>query len=173
MADTLLVAVGRHPVTEDLGLDCSGVQVDGRGFVHVDTRLRTTAKGIFAAGDVAEPLQFTHVAYQSGRIAATNALSHVPRHRFATDNIPWVTFTDPEVARVGVVESAAAEHGGRVMYLPMSEVDRAVTAERTDGFVKIIVGPRPLLRNLAGGRILGKRSSPRGRVRCSLNWFSQ
>ena len=155
VADTLLVAVGRHPVTEGLGLDCPGVQMDGRGLVRVDNRLRTTAKGIFAAGDVAQPLQFTHVAYQSGRIAATNALTHVPRHRFTTDNVPWVTFTDPEVARVGLVESAAVDHGGRVVYLPMSEVDRAVTAERIDGFVKIMVGPRPLLRNLAGGRILG------------------
>ena len=151
----LLVAVGRRPASGGLGLHDAGVEVDGRGFVCVDAQLRTTAKGVFAAGDVAEQLQFTHVAYQTGRIAAANALARVPLRRFDAANVPWVTFTHPEVARVGLTESQAVARGGRVAYLPMSEVDRAITAGRTEGFVKIITGPRPLLRNVAGGRILG------------------
>jgi len=154
-ADSLLVAVGRRPATDGLSLPEAGVRVDSRGFVRVDARLRTTAKGVFAAGDVAESLQFTHVAYQTGRIAAANALTRIPLRRFETGNLPWVTFTHPEVARVGLTEADAVERGGRVAYLPMSEVDRAITAGRTEGFVKLIAGPRPLLRNAAGGRILG------------------
>ena len=154
-ADQLLVAVGRRPATSNLGLDAAGVDVDARGFVTVDSRLRTSAKGIFAAGDVAEALQFTHVAYQTGRIAATNALSHLPTHRFRSASVPWVTFTSPEVARVGMTEAEAAPRGGRVVFVPMTEVDRAITTRQTEGFVKIIAGPRPLLRNVAGGRILG------------------
>jgi len=69
--------------------------------------------------------------------------------------VPRVTFTDPEVARVGLIESQAAARGGQVAFLPMSEVDRAITAGRTEGFVKVIAGPRTVLRGTAGGRILG------------------
>jgi pyruvate/2-oxoglutarate dehydrogenase complex dihydrolipoamide dehydrogenase (E3) component len=154
-ADELLVAVGRKPVTDGLGLDEAGVRVDRRGFIQVDSRLRTTASGIFAAGDVAEHLQFTHVAYETGRMAALNALARVPLHRFRTSSVPRVTFTDPEVARVGITESEAAAQGARVAFLPMTELDRAITAGRTEGFVKIIAGPRPILRRAAGGRVLG------------------
>jgi pyruvate/2-oxoglutarate dehydrogenase complex dihydrolipoamide dehydrogenase (E3) component len=153
--DVLLVAVGRAPATSGLGLEDAGVRLNPSGFVQVDSRLRTTARGVFAAGDVAEPLQFTHVAYETGRIAALNALARVPVHRFRPAAVPWVTFTDPEVARVGVTESEAAARGGRVAFLPMTELDRAITAGRTEGFVKIIAGPRTILRGTAGGRILG------------------
>ena len=154
-ASALLVAVGRTPTTGGLDLGAAGVAVDERGFVGVDDRLRTSAKGVFAAGDVAEPLQFTHVAYETGRIAARNALARLPLRRFHPDRVPWVTFTDPEVARVGLSESDAARSGGRVAFLPMAEVDRAVSAGRTEGYIKIIAGPRPVLGRLAGGRLLG------------------
>jgi pyruvate/2-oxoglutarate dehydrogenase complex dihydrolipoamide dehydrogenase (E3) component len=66
-----------------------------------------------------------------------------------------VTYTSPEVARVGMTESEAASHGGRMAFLPMTEVDRAVTAGQTNGFVKLLAGPRPILRDVGGGRILG------------------
>jgi pyruvate/2-oxoglutarate dehydrogenase complex dihydrolipoamide dehydrogenase (E3) component len=69
--------------------------------------------------------------------------------------MPSVTYTNPEVARVGMTEAEAANHGGRVAFLPMTEVDRAVTAGETSGFVKLIAGPRPGLRSIGGGRILG------------------
>jgi pyruvate/2-oxoglutarate dehydrogenase complex dihydrolipoamide dehydrogenase (E3) component len=153
--DVLLVAVGRAPATSGLGLEDAGVRVDRGGFIQVDSRLRTTARGVFAAGDVAQPLQLTHVAYETGRIAALNALARVPVHRFRPAAVPRVTFTDPEVARVGVTESQAAARGGRVAFLPMTELDRAITAGRTEGFVKVVAGPRTILRGTAGGRILG------------------
>ena len=90
-----------------------------------------------------------------GRLAAGNALRKGVRGRFFTHWIPWTTFTDPEVARVGMTEHEAASHGGRVAYLPLAEVDRAVTDDRTDGYVKLIAGPRRVLRRLAGGRVIG------------------
>jgi pyruvate/2-oxoglutarate dehydrogenase complex dihydrolipoamide dehydrogenase (E3) component len=100
-------------------------------------------------------LQFTHAADEMGRIAVANALSRRPRRRFDPTAVPWVTFTLPEVGRVGMTEADSAGHGGRVAYLPMTEVDRAVAAGETRGFVKLIAGPRPLLGNAGGGRILG------------------
>lgn len=153
--DGLLVAVGRRPVTSGLALDAAGVRVDSRGAVLTDDRLRTSVSGIWAAGDVTGRLPFTHAADEMGRIAATNALSRFGRRRFRSEQVPWVTFTDPEVGRVGMTEAEAASHGGRVAYLPFSEVDRAITEDATDGFVKLIAGPRRGIGNAGGGRLLG------------------
>lgn len=154
-AERLLVTTGRRPVTDGLDLPAAGVQTDERGFIRVNSRLETSSKSVYAAGDVTGMLQFTHAADEMGRTAAFNALRRPLRLRFRTDAIPWVTFTQPEVARVGMTEADAAAHGGRVAFLPMSEVDRAVTAGRTDGFIKLIAGPKTLTRNVAGGRLLG------------------
>ena len=153
-AERLLVAVGRRAATQGLGLDAAGVATRG-GFVRVDSHLQTTAEGIWAVGDVTGLMPFTHAADEMGRIAVANALSRRPRRRFQPSAIPWVTFTAPEVGRVGMTEAEAAHHGGRVAYLPMSEVDRAVAAGDTRGFIKLIAGPRLVLRNTGGGRILG------------------
>lgn len=153
-ADRLLVAVGRRPVTGGLGLEAAGVEVDDRGYIRTDKLLRTTAKGIWAVGDVTGRLPFTHAADEMGRVAVANATARVSYRRFHAEAIPWVTFTSPEVARVGIAE-ADAPKGSRVAFVPMSEVDRAMTAGRTEGFVKLIAGPRPLLRGVGGGQILG------------------
>ena len=153
-AERVLMAVGRRAATDGLGLDTAGVATDG-GFVVVDKYLRTNVPTIWAVGDVTGLLPFTHAADEMGRIAVVNALSRRPRRRFDPSAIPWVTFTAPEVGRVGMTEADAADHGGRVAYLPMSHVDRAVTAGETRGFVKLIAGPRPILRNAGGGRLLG------------------
>jgi pyruvate/2-oxoglutarate dehydrogenase complex dihydrolipoamide dehydrogenase (E3) component len=90
-----------------------------------------------------------------GRIAARNALSRGRKARFRSSWIPWVTFTTPEVARVGMTEAQAASPGGRVAYLPMAEVDRAVASSQTAGFIKLIARPRRLLGDAGGGRIMG------------------
>jgi pyruvate/2-oxoglutarate dehydrogenase complex dihydrolipoamide dehydrogenase (E3) component len=156
--DRLLVATGRRPVTGHLGLEAAGVRLDDRGCIATDRHLATTARGIYAAGDVTGRMPFTHAAFAMGRLAARNALGRAwsPRGAFATSAIPWVVFTDPEVAQVGLTEAQAAAHrGARVAYLPMREADRAVTAGRTEGFVKIIAGPRRVLGNTGGGRVLG------------------
>ncbi len=152
-ADRLLVATGRRPVTDGLALDRAGVLLDDGGHIVTDDHLATTAEGVYAAGDVTGRMPFTHAAFAMGRLAAGNALSR-RRRRYDATATPWVTFTDPEVARVGITE-AAAVRGGRVAHLPMSEMDRAVTAGRTDGFITLIAGPRRLLRHLGGGRIVG------------------
>ena len=153
-AERVLVAVGRQGAIAGLDLDAAGVATD-RGFVRVDKRLATTTSGIWAVGDVTGMLQFTHAADEMGRVAVTNALSRTGRHRFDPEAIPWVTFTSPEVGRVGMTEAEAADHGGRVAYLPMTEVDRAIAAGETRGFIKMIAGPRRLLGNAGGGRVLG------------------
>jgi pyruvate/2-oxoglutarate dehydrogenase complex dihydrolipoamide dehydrogenase (E3) component len=158
-ADRLLVATGRQPVTDSLGLAEAGVRVDERGYIATDRHLATTTRGIYAAGDVTGRMPFTHAAFVMGRLAARNALRRrwVPRGSFATAAMPWVVFTDPEVAQVGQTEAeaATAHPRARVAWLPMSKADRAVTAGRTEGFVKIIAGRRRLLGSLGGGRVLG------------------
>lgn len=157
-AGKLLIAAGRTPHAAGLGLADVGIRLDDRGALAVDTTLATTARGVYAAGDVTGLLPFTHAAYAMGRIAGRNALrKHRPPERFRPAGIPWAVFTDPEVAQAGLTEEQAAAQvpGARVAYLPMREVDRAVTAGRTDGFIKIIAGPRRLAGSLGGGRVLG------------------
>jgi pyruvate/2-oxoglutarate dehydrogenase complex dihydrolipoamide dehydrogenase (E3) component len=156
-ADRLLVAVGRTGATDGMDLDAAGIATD-RGFVVVDNHLATSAPGIWAVGDVTGKMLFTHAAFEMGRVAAANALSaRWRRRRFDSSSIPWVTFTAPEVGRVGLTEAeAAARHGSaRVAMLPMSEVDRAMATGETAGFVKLIAGPRRLARDAGGGRVLG------------------
>lgn len=153
--DELLVAVGRRANTAGLALEEVGVELDEKGFVRTDPRLETTVRGLYAAGDVTGLLPFTHAADEMGRMAASNALRKGFGGRYRTDRTPWVTFTDPEVARVGVTEAEAAAGGGRVAILPLAELDRAVTEGREDGFIKLLAGPRALTRNLFGGRLIG------------------
>lgn len=152
--ERLLLAAGRAPAADDLGLAELRVKLDRRGWVVTDARLATSIKGVYAAGDVTGRTALTHAADEMGRLAAANALGRGPRGRFREEWIPQVIFTDPEVARVGAVEAAAPSRS-RVAYLPLAEVDRAVVAGRTDGFVKITAGPRPVLRRLGGGRVIG------------------
>ncbi len=153
--DAVLVAVGRRPATRGLGLETAGIELTDRGFIATGDDMTTSVEGIYAVGDVAGKVQLTHAADEMGRIAAANALSRRPNTKFRTSWTPWCTFTDPEVARVGMTEHEAAEHGGRVAFLPMSEVDRAITVGEERGFVKLLFGPKALTRNLGGGRVLG------------------
>jgi len=136
----------------------AGVELDERGFVKTDDYLRTTAPNIWSVGDVAGKLQFTHAADEMGRIAVGNAFGSFRQRRFRSERTPWVTFTSPEVGRVGLSEEEAAERfdgAAQVAFLPMTEVDRAVAADETDGFLKVVTGPRWPVGGLAGGRIVG------------------
>jgi len=150
-AEQVLVAVGRRPLTSDLGLATAGIAVDDSGAVVTDDRLRTTADGVWAAGDVTGRMQFTHAAYAMGTLCAVNALGTVPG-TFDTRAIPWVTFTSPEVAQVGLTEAEAAQRhpGAKVATYPMRELDRAIIAGAEDGFVKLVCAPR-------GGRFVPSR----------------
>ena len=154
VVDRLMVATGRVPETDGLGLAQMKVKLDGRGHVRTDHRLMTSLRGVYAAGDVTGRAYLSHAADEMGRIAAGNALGKGPRGRFRESLVPMAVFTDPEVAQVGVTPHEAPP-GSQVAYLPLAELDRAVTDGRTDGFIAIVAGPRRLLRNAGGGRILG------------------
>ncbi len=134
--DQLLVAVGRSPRTRPLGLDAAGVEVDERGFVSVDDRLRTTNPRIWAAGDLTGHPQLTHLAGVHGSTAATNAVLGL-RRTVSTAAVPRVTFTHPEVAAVGV--STEPRPGRDVVYWSHAHVDRAVAEASTSGFTKLVV----------------------------------
>lgn len=156
-ADHVLVAAGRSPVTEGLDVERAGVERDRRGAVVVDDTMATSARGVWAIGDVTGRMQFTHAAGRMAMVATANAFGRRvgPKQRYNETAIPWVTYVDPEVAHVGMTEAEAADHGGRVAWLPLDEVDRALTSGQTDGFVKLIAGPRRLIGNAGGGRLLG------------------
>ena len=158
VVDEVLVAFGRVPVTQGLDLVHAGVQVDGDGNIETDDRMATTAPGIYAVGDVTGRFPFTHGAYAMGLVAVANALGPVGWRRFSARAIPSVTYTDPEVARVGMVEAEAYERWGEravVVELPMRAVDRAVAEDRTEGHVKLVAAPGRVLGRRAGGQIVG------------------
>ena len=164
-AEQLLVATGRHPVTQGLDPGAGGVELDARGFVSTGSGLRTSAPGVYAAGDVTGRALLTHAADEMGRLAVHNAFSRLPRRHFDPSVVPQVTFTDPEVARVGLTEAEAAERAraARVAFLPLSAVDRALAAQRTEGFVKLVAGRRGVLGEVGGGVLLGATIvAPRG-----------
>lgn len=137
--DALLVAVGRAPNVEGLGLEEAGVQVE-RGGVVVDDRLRTTNRRIFAAGDVCSPYKFTHAADFMARIVVQNAL-FLPTARVSRLVVPWCTYTSPELAHVGLSVAEAEREGVAVdTYTQELEgVDRAVLDGDAEGFVRIHV----------------------------------
>jgi len=138
--DQVIAATGRRPDTDDLGLEAVGVALDEKGAVRVDERLRTTGEHVFAAGDVTGALPFTHVAAYHARVAAVNAL-FLTRRKADHRAVPWVTFTDPEVARVGLTEAAARGRYGDgtvVATHDYAELDRAITAGRPYGFAKLV-----------------------------------
>lgn len=143
----LLVAAGRRPSLDGLGLDKAGIAHDARG-ITVDARLRTSNRRVFAIGDIAGGPQFTHVAGYHAGIVIRNALLSLPA-RVDYAALPWVTFLDPEIAHVGLTEAEARAKAGAVTVLqePLARNDRAVTESRTEGFIKVIAGRR--------GRILG------------------
>ena len=162
----LLVAVGRRPATDGMDLDVAGVRIGGHGEVVTDAYLRTSATGVLAAGDCTSTLQFTHVGDAQGRLAARNAFARRPAlpgalggmSAFDDSVVPWVTFTDPEVGRVGMTEQQAYEAYGdraRVAVVALDEMDRPRTASRTDGYLKLVAGPRPVARHEVLDRVVG------------------
>jgi len=136
-ADAILVAVGRSPNVEGLGLEAAGVAYDRKGLT-VDDHLRTTNRRIFGAGDVAQRFQFTHAADHTARIAIRNAL-FFGRARLSALNVPWVTFTHPEVAHVGLTLTEIAERGieTRTFTEQLASNDRAILDGTTDGFARV------------------------------------
>ncbi len=143
----LLVAAGRAPNLGGLGLKAAGIACGPKGIL-VDHGLRTTNRRVYAVGDVVGDLNFTHVANYHAGLVIRNALFRLPvKARY--DAVPWVTFTDPELAQVGLTEDQAKQlgHEIRVLRWPFRENDRAQAGREESGHVKVITGKR--------GRILG------------------
>ncbi len=143
----VLVAAGRRANVQGLDLEKAGIRFSDKG-IEVDARLRTSNKRVFAIGDVAGGLQFTHVAGYHAGIVLKNALFRWPA-KADTRAVPWVTFTAPELAQVGMTEAEAKKSHAdiRILRWPYHENDRAQTEGATDGMVKAVVTPR--------GHILG------------------
>jgi pyruvate/2-oxoglutarate dehydrogenase complex dihydrolipoamide dehydrogenase (E3) component len=142
--DRVLLAVGRSANTEGLGLEDLGIAVTGRGTVEVDDYLRTAVPTVYACGDIVGPYQFTHMASHQAWYAAVNSLFGLFR-RFRVDYsvVPWATFTDPEVARVGLSEADAQARGipFEVTRYDIGDLDRAIADGEAHGFVKVLTVP--------------------------------
>jgi pyruvate/2-oxoglutarate dehydrogenase complex dihydrolipoamide dehydrogenase (E3) component len=143
----LLVAAGRRPAVAALDLAAAGIASTGQG-ITVDARLRTTNRRVFAIGDVVGGPQFTHIALYHAGIVIRNALFHIPA-KVDYRALPWVTYTDPELAHAGLNEAAArtAERSPRVLRWRFAENDRAQTERDSEGVVKVVTR--------GNGRILG------------------
>jgi dihydrolipoamide dehydrogenase len=139
--DQVLVAVGRRPNMEDLGLEVAGVRVEKMG-IPVDTQMRTSVPGIYAAGDVTGGMQLAHVASQGGEVAVENALGHTSALNLKT--VPGCVYTDPEIASVGLTEVQARQAGYEVQIgrFPLTASGKALTYGQTGGFVKVIAESR-------------------------------
>lgn len=150
----VLVAVGRRPNTDDLGLDRAGVEVDGRGYVVVDDELRTTAGHIWAMGDCNGKGAFTHTSYNDFEIVAANLLDDDPRR--VSDRVPtYALYIDPPLGRAGMTVDEVRASGRRALVgkRPMTRVGRAVEKGETQGFMKIVVDADT--EEILGAAILG------------------
>ncbi len=155
--DMLLIATGRAPVVQEIGLERAGVRYTREG-IEVDAHLRTSASNIYAAGDVLGGPQYSHLAGWQGFQAARNAL--LPGNAAGTPRaMPRVTFSSPEVAQVGLTEQQARSKYGRklrVGTMPLTRVDRAVSEDDTHGFLKLLALPDG---SILGGTFVGERAS--------------
>lgn len=150
----VLVATGRRPNTDDLGLDAAGVQVDARGYIQVDDRLATNVPGIWALGDCNGRGAFTHTSYNDFEIVAANLLDGGDRK--LSDRIPaYALYIDPPLGRVGMSEREARASGRPISIStrPMSRVGRAIERDETKGFMKLIADTET--RKILGAAILG------------------
>jgi pyruvate/2-oxoglutarate dehydrogenase complex dihydrolipoamide dehydrogenase (E3) component len=150
----VLLAVGRRPNTDGLGLSAAGVEVDARGYIVVDDDLRTSADGIWALGDCNGRGAFTHTAWNDHEIVADNLLKGA--HRKVTDRIPiYALYTDPPLGRVGMSEAEARRAGNQVLVgrRPMTQVARAVEKGETQGLMKVVADAAS--RRVLGAAILG------------------
>jgi pyruvate/2-oxoglutarate dehydrogenase complex dihydrolipoamide dehydrogenase (E3) component len=147
-ASHLLVAAGRTPTVDGLGLEVAGIRHDARG-IAVDDSLRTSNRRVWAIGDCNGRHAFTHMAAHEASLFVRGALFRLPA-RLDADRVPWCTYADPELAQVGLTEQAARARGLdglQVLRWPMADNDRARTERRTEGLVKIVADRR--------GRVLG------------------
>lgn len=154
VASHVLIAVGRRPNTDDLGLEAAGIAVDARGYITVDDRLETSVPGIWALGDCNGRGAFTHTAYNDFEIVAANLLDGEDRR--VSQRLPgYALYIDPPLARVGMTDAEAVKSGRRLLHAkrPMSRVGRAIEKGETQGFIKVIADADT--RRILGAAILG------------------
>jgi pyruvate/2-oxoglutarate dehydrogenase complex dihydrolipoamide dehydrogenase (E3) component len=153
-ASHVLVATGRTPNTSDLGCDAADIELDDDGYIVVDEQYRTSAGGVFATGDVTGAPQFTHVAWDDHRLLF-DVITNGGSPKRSARQVPHVTYTDPQVAGVGLTEREAAERG--VTYelanLPFGHIARAIETDERAGVVRILVDPRD--EKILGATIVG------------------
>lgn len=150
----LLLAIGRRPNTDDLGLDRAGVEIDERGYIQVDDQLRTSVPGIWALGDCNGKGAFTHTSYNDFEIVAANLLDNDPRK--VSDRIPaYALYIDPPLGRAGMTEAEVRQSGRKALIgtRPMTKVGRAVEKGETQGFLKILVDAES--HQILGASLLG------------------
>lgn len=152
-AEKVLIATGRRPNSDGLGLEERGISLDTRGGIMVDDYLETTAPGIYAAGDVTGRDQFVYMAAYGAKLAASNAVTG-NQHRYDNSAMPAVVFSDPQVASVGLTETAARAQGLEVKtsLLPLDAVPRALAARDTRGLIKLVADNAT--DRLLGGQIM-------------------
>ncbi len=150
----ILLAVGRHPNTDDLGLEKAGVETDQRGYIRVDDQLRTNVPGVWALGDCNGKGAFTHTSYNDYEIVAANLLENDPR-RVSDRILTYGLFIDPPLGRAGMTEAQVRASGRKALIgkRPMTRVARAVEKSETQGFMKILVDAES--REILGAAILG------------------
>jgi pyruvate/2-oxoglutarate dehydrogenase complex dihydrolipoamide dehydrogenase (E3) component len=150
----LLLAVGRRPNTDDLGLEKAGVAIDERGYIVVDDQLRTSVQGIWALGDCNGKGAFTHTSFNDSEIVAANLLDNDPRR--VSDRIPaYALYIDPPLGRAGMTDAEVRKSGRRALVgkRPMTRVSRAIEKGETQGFMKIVVDAQT--REILGAAVLG------------------
>ena len=149
-----VLAVGRTPNTDELGLKEAGIEIDARGYIKVDESLRTSAQNVYALGDCNGRGAFTHTAYNDYEIVADNLL-HDANRRVSDRITIYGLFTDPPLGRLGITEAEARNAGYKVLIgrMPMSQVARAREKGETQGFMKVLVDANT--KRILGAAILG------------------
>ncbi|MFJ4716598.1 mycothione reductase [Streptomyces sp. NPDC088785] len=158
-ADTLLVAVGRRPNGDLLDLDAAGVETDDSGRITVDERMRTTAEGVWALGDISTPVPLKHVANREAEIVAHNLLHPDEQRSMRYDAVPSAVFTHPQIAQVGLTEQEARDQGldYAVAVHDYADVAYGWALEETRGFCKVLADRRT--GRLLGGHLLGPQAA--------------
>ena len=153
-ASHVLVALGRRPNTDDLGLDKAGIEKDDKGYIHVDDQLRTNVPDVWAMGDCNGKGAFTHTSYNDYEIVAANLLDHDPR-RVSDRILAYNLYIDPPLGRCGMTESDVRKSGRKALMgtMPMTRVGRAEEKGETQGFMKILVDAQSKL--ILGASLLG------------------
>ena len=138
----LVVATGRRPNTDTLGLGAAGVRTDEKGFIQVNERLETGVRGVYALGDVHGGPQFTHISYDDYRVVRDNLLTRGKRRTTKQRPLPYCVYTEPQLGRIGLNEEQAKKQGVayRVATMPVRTIGRAREISRTEGFWKVLVG---------------------------------